>query len=531
MDRPVTIVADTTCDHPPPARPDAARLVIGTGPDAEDLTVLLRQRLRLLVLLAVLGAAVFFVEFLVKTPPLAVLGSRLVLLVVLAAALAALWSRVPLRLGQLRGIEFLSVAVVTAYYAWGAWYGIVDRGAATRLRDAGNALAHSNNIGFMLLVFGYGVFIPNTWRRCLLVLSGIVAVAVGSQLYTLTRQPLPVGYLALFTVEVSIILGISTALAVYGAHRLSILRQRVIDARRLGQYVLREKLGSGGMGEVYRAEHALLRRPCAIKLIRPEKAGDPATLERFEREVQATAALTHPNTVQVYDYGRADDGTFYYVMEYLPGVTLAQLVAAEGPLPPARAVHLLRQVCGALAEAHAAGLVHRDVKPGNILVSERGGRADVAKLLDFGLVLPAEGDGDVRLTQVGVVAGTPAFMSPEQAGGEAPGPPADVYAVGAVAYFLLAGRPPFDHNSRVKVLAAHLHETPVPPSSVRGAGLPADLEAVVLRCLAKRPADRYSTAGDLDAALAACGCAESKTERVAGARARAEPAAAADGGA
>src|SRR5262249_23477118 len=163
--------------------------------------------------------------------------------------------------------------------------------------------------------------------------------------------------------------------------------------------------------------------------------------------------------------------------------------------------------CGALAEAHACGLVHRDVKPGNILVGERGGRADVAKLLDFGLVLPAEGGGDGRLTQVGMVAGTPAFMSPEQAGGgraprppdAAPGHPADVSAVGAVASLLLTGRPPFDHGSPVKLLAAHLHEAPVPPSA-HCAGVPADLEAVVLRCLAKRPADRYSTAGDLDAA-------------------------------
>jgi serine/threonine-protein kinase len=528
VDRTVTIVAGpdpdaTTDQRSRPAPPAVARLIIGTGQGAEDLTVLLRRRLRLLLLLGALGTAALFVAFLVKPPPPSVLRDRLVLLVVLAAALAALWSRVPLTLGQLRGIELLSLGALTAYYVWGVLSEKVDP-----LTVFSSYLADNNNVGFMLIAFGYGVFIPNTWRRCLLVLSGIVAVAVGSQLYALTRQPLPDGYLGRYVVEVSIILGIPMAFAVYGAHRLSILRQGVIDAHRLGQYVLREKLGSGGMGEVYRAEHALLRRPCAIKLIRPEKAGDPATLERFEREVQATAALTHPNTVQVFDYGRADDGTFYYVMEYLPGVTLDRLVAAEGPLPPARAVRLLRQVCGALAEAHAAGLVHRDVKPGNIMVGERGGRTDVAKLLDFGLVLPAEGDGDGRLTQVGAVAGTPQYMSPEQAGGDdAPGPPADVYAVGAVAYFLLAGRPPFTGRGGVKLLAAHLHETPEPPSAHR-AGLPADLEAVVLRCLAKRPADRYPTAGDLAAALAACGCAGSAAERGAGARPRAEPVAAPD---
>src|SRR5262249_23230089 len=160
--------------------------------------------------------------------------------------------------------------------------------------------------------------------------------------------------------------------------------------------------------EVYRAEHALLRRPCALKTIRPERAGDPATLQRFEREVQATAALTHPNTVQVFDYGHAADGTFYYVMEYLPGLTLEEVVKREGPLPPAGAIHFLRQVCGALQEAHSRGLIHRDTKPGNVMICERGGIADVAKLLDFGLVLPlvSEPDGE-RLTQDGTVTGTP----------------------------------------------------------------------------------------------------------------------------
>src|SRR5204863_10143764 len=149
---------------------------------------------------------------------------------------------------------------------------------------------------------------------------------------------------------------------------------------------LTKRLGAGGMGEVYLAEHVLLRRPCAVKLIRPERVGDPGSLQHFEREVQATATLTHPNTVQVFDYGRAADGTFYYVMEYLPGSSLEQLVSARGPFPPARAVHILRQVCGALAEAHSIGLVHRDVKAGNIIVCERGGVAHVAKLLDFGVV-------------------------------------------------------------------------------------------------------------------------------------------------
>src|SRR5262249_9075166 len=188
-----------------------------------------------------------------------------------------------------------------------------------------------------------------------------------------------------------------------------VLRQEAFAARTLGQYRLKERLGAGGMGEVYLAEHALLKRPCAIKLIRLERAGDPRNLVRFEREVQATAALSHANTVEIYDYGHAADGTFYYVMEYLPGLDLERLGGGPGPLPPERAVPLLRQVCGALREAHAAGLIHRDLKPGNVLVCRRGGLADVAKLLDFGLVRAPGLDQDgQKLTQEGALAGTPA---------------------------------------------------------------------------------------------------------------------------
>jgi serine/threonine-protein kinase len=211
--------------------------------------------------------------------------------------------------------------------------------------------------------------------------------------------------------------------------------------------------------------------------------------------------------VQVYDYGRAEDGTFYYVMEYLPGATLEEHVNREGPLPPARAVHFLRQICGALREAHGQGLLHRDIKPGNVMVCERGGVPDVAKLLDFGLVLPlatdAEGD---KLTQDGAVAGTPAYLSPEQAGGqEVLDARSDIYSVGALAYFLLTGRPPFAGRSRVQVLAAHLYEEPE-RLSARRPGIPGDLESVVARCLAKSPEERFPDVGCLDAALAACCC-------------------------
>src|SRR5205823_4029166 len=218
--------------------------------------------------------------------------------------------------------------------------------------------------------------------------------------------------------ETVILMATAVAIAVFGSHKIRELHEKAHEARRIGQYRLRQILGFGGMGTVYLAEHVLLRRPCAIKLIRPDQAGDPKTLIRFEREVQATATLTHWNTIEIFDYGRAEDGTFYYVMEYLPGMNLEDLIEEHGALPPGRAVHLLRQVCQALREAHSIGLIHRDIKPSNIFACERGKVYDVAKLLDFGLVKSFGLSGDsVKLTKEGSMAGSPAYMSPEQAAG------------------------------------------------------------------------------------------------------------------
>ena len=231
--------------------------------------------------------------------------------------------------------------------------------------------------------------------------------------------------------------------AVLGVHTINSLRDEALRARQLGQYKLKRLIGSGGMGDVYLAEHLLMKRPCAIKVIRPEKAGDPKVLARFEREVQATAKLSHWNSVDIFDYGRAADGTFYYVMEFLPGMNLSELVRRYGPMPASRAIHLVRQACNALAEAHDLGLVHRDIKPANIFAAIRGGRYDVAKLLDFGLAKPLMNVEAAQLTQEGAITGSPLYMSPEQAiGDREPDARSDIYAVGAVLYFLVAGRPP-----------------------------------------------------------------------------------------
>jgi serine/threonine-protein kinase len=302
-------------------------------------------------------------------------------------------------------------------------------------------------------------------------------------------------------------LGIGTALAIYTSYLLSGLRTQFHQARKFGQYQLVSKLGEGGMGEVYLAEHALLKRPCALKLIKPEAGADPVAVARFGREVQSAARLSHPNTIDIFDYGHTEDGTFYYVMEYLQGMSLSELVRQAGPLPPGRVIYLFRQVCAGLAEAHGLGLIHRDLKPANVFVAVRGGESDVAKVLDFGLVKLTKDPGAVALTGEMTVSGTPMYMAPEQATADrALDARADIYALGAMMYYALTGQPPFTGESAFEVMMAHARDPVVPPSQVRP-GLPADLERVVLRCLAKKPGERYPSVKALGEALAACASA------------------------
>jgi eukaryotic-like serine/threonine-protein kinase len=360
------------------------------------------------------------------------------------------------------------------------------------------------------LIVGYAIVIPNTWRRCLIVVAVFVTIATVTNFVAVSRAGLfDDARGSRYMLEFGIWLVFGVIFAVYNAYRIGVLRDSALKARKLGQYRLLQKLGAGGMGEVYLAEHALLRRPCAIKLIRPDQAVDPTALARFEREVQATATLTHPNTVQIFDYGRAE-GTFYCVMEYLPGLALDKLVERHGPLPADRAVFVARQIASALQEAHTIGLIHRDVKPGNVILCDRGGRADTVKLLDFGLVLQ-QSLGDDKMTKAGVILGTPAYMSPEQAeAAESVDVRSDVYSLGATLHFLLTGRPPFVGGSAVRTIAAHLSD-PVRPPKELVPHLPDDLQTVVLRCLAKLPGERFQSARELDAALAACECASQWT--------------------
>jgi serine/threonine-protein kinase len=282
------------------------------------------------------------------------------------------------------------------------------------------------------------------------------------------------------------------------------LRAEVREARRLGQYVLERKIGEGGMGEVYRARHGMMRRPTAVKLLRGDRVG-ALDLRRFEREVQLTARLTHPNTITIFDYGRTHDGVFYYAMELLDGATLQRIVAAFGAQSPGRVVRILAMACGALTEAHAIGLIHRDIKPANIMLCTQGGEHDVVKLLDFGLVKELQVDREVQLTGATTLTGTPQYMAPESIlEPDSVDARTDLYSLGAVAYFLLAGADVFDGKSLVEICSQHLHQQPE-PLSARGVAVPAALEAIVLACLDKKPERRPQSAAELRLRLEACG--------------------------
>jgi len=439
------------------------------------------------------------------------------IILALMGLIALLWSRWPIPLTSLHALELGAVGLLAGRVTF-VGYRLMLR--FSQRGDMMTAPMTFKNVVLLtaVLILTYGLYVPKTWRRAALVAGPLALMPFATLSVLALEHPAAMGWLwegwldsqtprALLFGFDALILAILAVGSAYGARTIFRLRVEVAEARHLGQYSLKRRIGVGGMAEVYLAEHRLLKRPCAVKLIRPGAVTDPRAMQRFEREVRLTAKLSHPNTVEVYDYGRTEDGTYYYVMEYLSGLSLDELVNGLGPLPPGRVVYLLRQVCGALREAHAAGLIHRDIKPSNIFAARPGGLGDVAKLLDFGLVLPEPILGEVTLTGERQILGTPHYMSPEQAqGGHKLDGRSDIYSLGAVAYYLLTGRPPFQANGRTAVLIAHARDPVEPPSRVRP-GIPDDLERVVLRCLAKPPDQRFPDAEALEQALGACACA------------------------
>ena len=339
--------------------------------------------------------------------------------------------------------------------------------------------------------------VPSTARRSFVIgmVAAVAAVVASYAIHARAGSPLPSPGAAVSLPIIFMAMAVAgTTLAsrvIYG------LRKQASSALRLGQYVLEQKIGEGGMGVVYRASHAMLKRPTAVKLVLPDKAS-PANIARFEREVRLTARLSHPNTIAIYDYGRTSDGVFYYAMEYLDGLTLDALVAGDGKQEPARVVHIVRQICAALAEAHGAGLIHRDIKPANVVLCERGGELDVVKVLDFGLVKRLQTGNETPLSHMNAVAGTPLYIAPEaitrpdRMDGRA-----DLYSVGAVAYYLLTGSHVFSGSTPMELCMHHLQTAPTPPSERLGHPVDPRLEDLLTRCLAKDPADRPAGAGDM----------------------------------
>ena len=433
-------------------------------------------------------------------PPLpGVLLSVALVFGALSWLLASEWSH---GIRRLRAVELVGVATLATFFVFNQIEALHEL--------LPNFLGKPMEIGmaqgavWALLIVAYGVLIPSSLRHSIVRTGAIAVLAFLPDLIVMSGLAEPMRSPQSYFMVKTAIIAIMSVLAIYGSYRIEELGLEADAARELGQYLLRRMLGSGGMGAVYLAEHRMLRRPCAVKLINAEKAGDEVALARFEREVQSAAQLTHPNTVHIYDYGRSDDGTFYFAMEFLPGISLQDLVEQHGPLQPARAVHILKQLCGALQEAHDLGLVHRDLKPPNVMLCERGGVHDVAKLLDFGLVAAVTGETDKpdsKITQAGMVVGTPAYMSPEQCGGDdAITPASDIYSLGALGYFLLTGEPPFAKRSAMQTLVAHVRDVPVPAHEVRPE-VPATLSDVIGRCLAKKPEERYASVTALEVAL------------------------------
>jgi len=365
----------------------------------------------------------------------------------------------------------------------------------------------STIMGVILFIVLRAIVIPSTGPRTFF-LSTVSVIPAIYGAYACHAKEAVAEYtlpLALYPALTAVWAGLGVTAATLASRVIFGLRKRASEAQKLGQYTLGEKIGEGGMGAVYRASHAMMKREVAIKLLPPDKAGGEAS-KRFEREVQLTSRLSSPNTIAVYDYGRTPAGIFYYVMEYIDGFSLEDLVEKFGPLPAGRVIHLTRQICAALAEAHSIGLIHRDIKPANVAVCERAGVYDVVKVLDFGLV--KELGTDAGSTTTAALTGTPLYLSPEAI--KSPGSVdarSDLYAVGGVAYYLLTGTHVFSGETIVEVCSHHLHTAPEPPSK-RAENVPRDLEAVILKCLAKPPADRYADANALADALAACDAAE-----------------------
>jgi serine/threonine-protein kinase len=491
----------------PDARPGDAREISSSLP-----TDLLGQSARRLRILALLYAFVFFMAGIF---PMLVVPADLALFLsgfafwgptVIAIAVALLVAAV---LG-IKRLSLASAMTIGLIFEIAGGYGIAVAEYTDPMVDLHARAAGLSWVAVWTVLFT--VVVPTRPRRALLaalatVSSVPVLVAVVMASGRPGFRPDPGQFFFWFVFPYLLVVG----MAYVGSRVVYALGTEVKRARELGSYQLEEKLGEGGMGEVWRARHRMLARPAAIKLIRPSLAGDGngggasgEALRRFEREAQAIARLRSPHTVELFDFGIADDGAFYYVMELLDGLDADTLLRRFGPTPPERAVFLLRQVCHSLSEAESCGLVHRDIKPANIFLCRYGEEFDFVKVLDFGIVkgLHEGAQADPLQTAENAVQGTPAFMAPEQAMGTLVDGRTDIYATGCVAYWLLTGQFVFTADTSMGLLMQHVQARPAPPSTRTDQPVPAALDRLVLSCLAKDPAERPQSARELSGMLA-----------------------------
>jgi len=506
----------------------AARMFIERAGDTvagDDTRELLRARITLatsalFILSIAFLARDFFLGFEVGER-----GVGVGMLLPLGVALAVLYRGKPLKLKHLRFIELVVFGVPAFRIAFLIYLVILE---SARAGDATNVLVEmqGTTLSFFALIVFYGMFVPNTVRRASLIIGAYGVVFILLLPVMSFRDPQAwqfiwqaVGVEQRSTMVLMVIFGVG--ISITASSIIHTLRAEVIEARQMGQYRLTESIGKGGMGEVWKAEHTLLARPAAVKLIRPEvlDPGDPdkaeSMIKRFEREAQNTANLRSVHTVELYDFGITDSGTFYFVMELLDGIDLETLVNQNGPLPPARARYLLRQVCDSLQEAHEKGLVHRDVKPANVLACRLGCNYDFIKVLDFGLAkhyAPDVGEQDAKLTREGMVIGTPAYMPPETVTKGISDARSDIYALGCVMFWTLTGELVFEGSAAMSMVVRHAQEAPDRPSRRSELSIPACLDRIVLACLEKDPDARPQSAAEVKHMLDECELDDTWTE-------------------
>ncbi len=488
----------------------------GTGTASARAPSLLRTRLRTVALLILAALALWLARGLLIAGH-AYVGVQLATIGALATVTALLWSRASVRPRWLLVAEGSVFLLTMGGIATHTYLLIRDR-ALVGNELLVQAQLYNLVIATSALIVVHGMLLPKTWRSTLALTIPMASIPLAMLAVMLSREPGTVATIqSVLSLETITDLGLALVASVLGGATgtqvIYSLRRAALAARDLGQYQLQERIATGGMGEIWRASHRFLARPAAIKVIHPDKisplGSDAATkvLERFEKEAQTTARLESLHTVRVYDFGRTEGGEFYYAMELLKGLDVELLVERYGPVSPERAIHFMTQACDSLAEAHALGQVHRDVKPSNLFICKVGRTYDVLKVLDFGLVTRAgsEKTRDLRLEGTEGLAGTPAYMAPEQVLADTSiDERADIYALGCVGYWLLSGHTVFDIDRPLAMAVAHVKAAPMPLSRRTEIAVPADLEALIMQCLQKDPATRPQSAEQLADELAKC---------------------------